>query len=71
MAMEEGLLTFGLPLSVPDGVSSLAKILTFQHSNQRVPGCQTNDVVTTKLAEPLAVVANFGSGGVEDFEDLR
>ena len=48
-----------------------AKILAFEHARQPVMAAQADDVVAGELVEPLAVVANFGFHGIEEFEDLR
>ena len=46
------------------------KILALQHARQAVLPAEPNHLRTGKLAEPLAVVANFGFLAVEDLEHL-
>ena len=52
-------------------VETLAEVFAFEHAGETIVRAEADDGFGGELGEPLAVVADFGFGGVEDFEDLR
>jgi len=51
-------------------VEALAEILALEHAGEAIVGAEADDGFSGEFAEPLAVVADFGFGGIENFEDL-
>ena len=47
-----------------------AKIFAFEHAGEAIVAAEADDFVAGEFVEPLAVVADFGFLGIEEFEDL-
>jgi len=51
-------------------VEALAEILALEQACEPITATEANDVLRGEFAKPIAVAADFGFGGIEDFEDL-
>jgi len=51
-------------------VEARTEILAFEHAGEAIVRAEADDGFGGEFGEPLAVVADFGFCGIEDFENL-